>query len=680
MKKILSLFVLLVAIVTGAKADPTYKGNFTDQQVLTLTTSNYGNASSGYIKEGWMSYVGPSTGSATLKINPETDEAISGTSATYGKIKQENSRYMEFYVTGVTAVKFYFANTGSDDRTVKVSVNGGDASDLVTVVQKTSNSASVTSLNASANNTIKLWATGDTYVCALKVTVQTATEAFTVSFNAGTNGTCATTSITEESAGAGVTLPTATPNSGYTFDGWYNGETKVGDAGETYHPTAAVTLTAKYSALTAPTISVDNTSVSTYKSVAVTFTATADGAPDPTVTWYQNASASTTGGTSVGTGLTYQPDVTAEGTYYYYAVASNGVEPDATSEVVTLTVTDPDKYVTGNAYYISNGETAVKGEKIFADDITMTFVANGGFNAAATDDKVSSVNSNYVASIAGDNNSNSWGPEFVATKDGSLSVGVIINKNKTFTITNVSSFTYKGKNGADEDVDETVDGNSITTANNDNAKLYVVATIDVVAGKTYKFSVAGSKMGFYGFVFVPEGATETITTDNGVATYVTKQALDFTGLETKAYVVTGVNEAKTSVATAEVTTVPAGTALLVKGATVEVPVIANATAPATNLFKISTGDGVQGADNIFAYSKSAKQFKKVSSSIKVPAGKCYLQIDGVSGDALDLDFDGEATAVDAIAEAGEAKAAPVKVIKNGKLYIGNFNLAGQQVK
>ena len=210
-------------------------------------------------------------------------------------------------------------------------------------------------------------------------------------------------------------------------------------------------------------------------------------------------------------------------------------------------------------------------------------------------------------------------------------------------------------------------------------KQWVVLTFDVVAGTTYKLSVAGSKMGFYGFVFVPEGATETITTDNGVATYVTKQALDFTGLETKAYVVIGVNDAKTSVATAEVTTVPAGTALLVKGATVEVPVIANATAPAPNLFLISDGN-VQGADNIFAYSKSALKFKKVASTVTIPAGKCYLVIDGVSGDALDLDFEGEATAVEAIAEANANAAAPVKVIKNGKLYIGNYNVAGQQVK
>ena len=658
--------MLLVAIVTGAQAGETFTVKFKNKNSVTQSTANYFTYNKGEGTDvSWSSKgkhsctYGGEEYSDVIKMEGSTQCFFTSTAKATVTIVQTISN-----ATG-DKLKFDGENLDSKLENTTVTVNSTDKY----------NEYVITDVAAGTHTITRQAETGLAYV---KVEYA-ATEAFTVSFNAGTNGTCATTSITEESAGAGVTLPTATPNEGYTFDGWYDGETKVGDAGKTYHPTAAVTLTAKYSALTAPSISVDNTSVSTYKSVAVTFTATADGAPDPTVTWYKNESASTTGGTSVGTGLTYQPDVTAEGTYYYYAVASNDVEPDATSEVVTLTVTDPDKYVTGNAYYISEDEVAVAGEKIYADDITMTFVANGGFNAAVADNMVSSVNSNYVASIAGDNNSNSWGPEFVATEDGSLSVGVIINKKKTFTITNVSSFTYKGKNGANEDVDETVDGNSITTADNDDAKLYVVATIDVVAGTTYKFSVGGSKMGFYGFVFVPEGATETITTDNGVATYVTKQALDFAGLETKAYVVTGVNDAKTSVTTEAVTTVPAGTALLVKGATVEVPVIANATAPAANLFLVSDGN-VQGADNIFAYSKSALKFKKVASTVTIPAGKCYLQIDGVSGDALDLDFEGEATAVEAIAEANANAAAPVKVIKNGKLYIGNYNVAGQQVK
>ena len=97
------------------------------------------------------------------------------------------------------------------------------------------------------------------------------------------------------------------------------------------------------------------------------------------------------------------------------------------------------------------------------------------------------------------------------------------------------------------------------------------------------------------------------------------------------------------------------------------------------MFQVSDGT-VVGGDNIFAYSKSAKKFSKVKNTVTIPEGKCYLQIEGVTVDALSLDFEGEATAVEAIAEAAEANVAPVKVIKNGKLYIGNYNIAGQQVK
>lgn len=77
---------------------------------------------------------------------------------------------------------------------------------------------------------------------------------YTVTFNAGTNGTCSTTSLMQESAGATITLPSVTANAGYTFDGWYTAETggnKAGDAGATYTPNGNITtLYAHYTATT----------------------------------------------------------------------------------------------------------------------------------------------------------------------------------------------------------------------------------------------------------------------------------------------------------------------------------------------------------------------------------------------------------------------------------------------
>jgi len=73
-------------------------------------------------------------------------------------------------------------------------------------------------------------------------------------------------------------------------------------------------------------------------------------------------------------------------------------------------------------------------------------------------------------------------------------------------------------------------------------------------------------------------------------------------------------------------------------------------------------------------------FKKATSG-ELGAYKAYLPGTVSTLTSLSASFDDDPTAVDAIAEANEADAeAPVKVIKNGKLFIGNYNVAGQQVK
>lgn len=68
---------------------------------------------------------------------------------------------------------------------------------------------------------------------------------YTVTYNVNGGGSCATTSATQASWGAALTLPTPTW-AGYTFDGWYNAGTKIGDAGASYTPTTNITLYAKW--------------------------------------------------------------------------------------------------------------------------------------------------------------------------------------------------------------------------------------------------------------------------------------------------------------------------------------------------------------------------------------------------------------------------------------------------
>lgn len=92
-----------------------------------------------------------------------------------------------------------------------------------------------------------------TTMTSFTVTREASTEElgtrYTVSFNANTNGTCSTSSLTEASEGAGVTLPTATANYGYNFLGWSTSSTATTasySAGATYKPSANTTLYAIY--------------------------------------------------------------------------------------------------------------------------------------------------------------------------------------------------------------------------------------------------------------------------------------------------------------------------------------------------------------------------------------------------------------------------------------------------
>ena len=72
-------------------------------------------------------------------------------------------------------------------------------------------------------------------------------------------------------------------------------------------------------------------------------------------------------------------------------------------------------------------------------------------------------------------------------------------------------------------------------------------------------------------------------------------------------------------------------------------------------------------------------FKKCAANASLAANKAYLPGAGLNANSLSLSFDGE-TAIYGIAESEANAEAPVKVIKNGKLFIGNYNVAGQQVK
>ena len=102
-------------------------------------------------------------------------------------------------------------------------------SDLSTAISN----GSYTFTSVNANRSIAVYSENTTYV---------------VTYNAGTNGVVSPSTATYTVGGSGVTLPTPTRTS-FHFVGWYtsaSGGSKIGDNGDAYSPTSAVTIYAQW--------------------------------------------------------------------------------------------------------------------------------------------------------------------------------------------------------------------------------------------------------------------------------------------------------------------------------------------------------------------------------------------------------------------------------------------------
>ena len=163
------------------------------------------------------------------------------------------------YVDGTTAVREYSSGT--------LTISSSNTISKIVITATGSSYAMWTTTNGSisTSSAIQTW-TGSSTSIELKASAQcrwksivvtyessgSGETTYSVTFNAGTNGTCSTESLTEASTGSGVTLPNCTPNTGYTFVGWAttSSATKAdaGAAGVNYKPNSHCTLYAVYSA------------------------------------------------------------------------------------------------------------------------------------------------------------------------------------------------------------------------------------------------------------------------------------------------------------------------------------------------------------------------------------------------------------------------------------------------
>lgn len=187
-------------------------------------------------------------------------------------------------------------------------------------------------------------------------------------------------------------------------------------------------------------------------------------------------------------------------------------------------------------------------------------------------------------------------------------------------------------------------------------------------GATITMTIGGNQLGAYIEIYGTERAS--ITPANDKSTYVTKTALDFSGVTgLKAYVATAAAAGKVTLE--EVTTVPADTPLMLigtAGTEYVVPAAASATPPAKNMFVAA--DGITEFDGTsYDYILASDGLFHLISSGTVAVGRAYLHCDSnpttASAPCLSFDLNGT-TGIDSVKASDKA---------NSEYY----NLAGQRV-
>lgn len=189
-----------------------------------------------------------------------------------------------------------------------------------------------------------------------------------------------------------------------------------------------------------------------------------------------------------------------------------------------------------------------------------------------------------------------------------------------------------------------------------------------------------------------------LTISNGIATFSSDRALNFSGTGISAYAITAAADGELTKSSA-LTTVPANTGLFVEGAngTYNIPVIetSSASSVGTNMLVAGNGATISQTDGdktnfILTVNKAdgtpadaPKFFKVNNAGNTVPAGKAYLQIPTATVGAREFFwFDDDVTAINAVTNnqktdgqaynlAGQRIAQPTKglYIVNGKKYI-----------
>lgn len=220
-------------------------GNTTSITFASATTSN---------NRFYLDNVSVVIGSGTYTLSPACCDInlVKPTVTTSSADKSVTVSWPSVKDAGVEAATAYeltynLASSSADPTVVPVPATGA-----------ASYSQTITGLTNCSNYVFTVEAIGDpnaaTTVCSSPIASVTTYPgvAYTVNYQYGAGTGTPNVWVSGCANGTSTTLPAVTPNTlAYVFAGWYDGTTRVGGAGESYTPTADVTLVAQYSA--APT-------------------------------------------------------------------------------------------------------------------------------------------------------------------------------------------------------------------------------------------------------------------------------------------------------------------------------------------------------------------------------------------------------------------------------------------
>lgn len=241
LKSALIKLMLVVAIVAGGKVA------WGAEQTITLTYSSFGLTTSYAIRTATVNGYG-------FTVN----QGYKGS----GNVIQMNSSKGEgvlYNTTAIPGLKSITVNVSNGNKTY--TIYQGNSETPLDISAGTGTTTSTINITGGSQY-FTLEVSGASYFSSIVITYESVPlTPYSVDFNYGTGSsstTPPTPSLTEASAGAGITLPSAIAPAGcdpeYTFYGWATSAvnetttipTIVGTAGQTYHPSENIDLYAVY--------------------------------------------------------------------------------------------------------------------------------------------------------------------------------------------------------------------------------------------------------------------------------------------------------------------------------------------------------------------------------------------------------------------------------------------------